>query len=566
MTVADAPWWRSTTVYQIYPRSFCDSDGDGIGDLDGITSKLDYLADLGVETLWLSPFYASPQADFGYDISDYRSVAPEYGDMAACERLIAAAHERGLKIVLDLVLNHTSDQHPWFRESRSSRNNPKRDWYVWRDGRKPGGAAPPNNWFNMIGSGGWHYDPATDQWYWAQFLPFQPDLNYRNPEVQAEMRATIAFWMEKGVDGFRLDIVNALFEDEQFRDNPFAWKLLPSAEDPSMLFRSTERTLNHPDTLKFMRALRRFVDEFDGRERFMVGEVIAAPETVRDFCGRDADGLHLAFLFESLAAPLAAETIRSLIARYEELFPEPLLPTWVFGNHDRRRRISRLGGEIDKAKLNAFWQLTARGVPFLYNGDEVGTEQHELPVRDTLDAVVFRFRRWPQPLFDLIYRFTGESLNRDECRTPMQWSGEPNAGFCPPGVRPWLPITKSYRERNVAAQQVDPDSLWHCYRRLLHARRGSPALREGAVQLLPASKLPAHVVGYVRSHVEGGNRQQVWVLLCCAAEGAEVEVPREATAWLSTRARLPDVAAGRVRLRPWEGLALTVPAQSASVG
>lgn len=558
MTAADAPWWRGTTVYQIYPRSFFDSNGDGIGDLDGIVAKLDYLADLGVETLWLSPFYASPQADFGYDISDYRTVAPEYGDMATCERLIAAAHERGLKVILDLVLNHTSDRHPWFVESRSSRDNPKRDWYVWRDGRQPGGGAPPNNWFNMIGSRGWHYDATTDQWYWSQFLPFQPDLNYRNPEVRAEMLATIRFWMEKGADGFRLDIVNALFEDAEFRDNPFAWKLFPSAEDPGVLFRGTKRTLNHPDTLAFMRELRRVVDGFDGRERFMVGEVIASMETVRDFCGRHGDGLHLAFLFDSLVAPLTAPAVRDLVQRYEEAFPEPLLPTWVFGNHDRRRRISRLDGSLERAKLNAAWQLTARGVPFLYNGEEVGIEQHALPIAETLDAVVFRFRRWPQRLFDLIYRLTGESLNRDECRTPMQWTDGVHAGFCRPGVRPWLPVTPTHRERNVATQQVDPDSLWHCYRRLLHARRMSPALRAGALTLVPAEELPATVVGYVRTSEGDDGVERVRVLLNCSEDAVGVEVPDRATPWVSTRSRLPDIAAGRVRLRPWEGLLLTV--------
>ena len=550
------PWWRRTVVYQIYPRSFADSDGDGIGDLGGILGRLDYLADLGVETLWLSPFYPSPQADFGYDISDYTDVDPAYGDLASCERLIDEAHRRGLRGVLDLVLNHTSDQHPWFVASRASRDDPKRDWYVWRDGARPGGAAPPNNWFNMIGGRGWHYDASSDQWYWAQFLPFQPDLNYRHPEVREAMLGVVRWWMDKGVDGFRLDIVNALFEDEQFRDNPFQWKLLPSAEDPSMLFRSTEHTLNHPDTLAFMRELRRVVDGHDGRDRFLVGEVIAPIEEAREFCGAAADGLHLIFLFDSLTAPLRADAVRALLQRYERLFAEPLLPTWVFGNHDRRRRISRLGGSFEQAKLNAAWQLTARGVPFLYNGEEVGIEQHHLPVGDSLDAVVARFRNWPQALFDGLCALAGESLNRDECRTPMQWSDAPHAGFCPAAVDPWLPVTPSFRERNVARQQGDVDSLWHCYRRLLHARRESRALHAGAQELLPADSLPATVVGYDRFSAGDDDGGWVRVLLNCAPESAAVTVPAGARPWISTRARPPAVAGGQVRLRPWEGLLL----------
>ncbi len=551
--MSNPAWWRQTTVYQIYPRSFCDSNGDGIGDLEGIVRKLDYLVDLGVETLWISPFYPSPQRDFGYDISDYRGVAPEYGDLATCERLFDEAHRRGLKIVLDLVLNHTSDQHPWFLESRSSRHNPKRDWYIWADGRKPGGQAPPNNWFNMIAGRGWHYDAATEQWYWAQFLPFQPDLNYRNPEVQAEMLDTVRFWMQRGADGFRLDIVNALFEDAELRDNPFAWKLLPSPEDPSMLFRSTAHTLNHPDTIDFLRTLRRVVDDFDGRQRFLVGEVIAPIEMVRAACGGDAaDGLHLCFLFDSLAAPLAAAPLRRLIERYESEFAEPLLPTWVFGNHDRKRRISRLGGDLLQAKANVALQLTARGVPFLYNGEEVGIEQHHLPVRDSLDPVVDRFRTWPQPLFDLFGRVIGEALNRDECRTPMQWSPDVHAGFCPPSSTPWLPITPSCAERNVETQQADADSLWHCYRRLLHARRQSRALHAGALRLV-AEFQSESVLAYVRR----SGDDEVLVLLNLADTPSTIELPSGYVELVSTDThRPPIVGAGRLQLTPWEGLVL----------
>lgn len=554
MAHGDQQWWRETVVYQVYPRSFYDSDGDGIGDLPGITANLDYFRELGVETIWLSPFYRSPQRDFGYDISDFRDVAPEYGTLADADTLIAEAHRRGLRVVLDMVLNHTSDQHPWFIESRSRRDHPRRDWYVWRDGRRPGGKAPPNNWYNMIGSRGWHYDSATDQWYWAQFLPFQPDLNYRNPAVRREMFDVLRFWLERGADGFRLDIINALFEDAEFRDNPFCWRLFPAPDDPSVLFRRPERTLNHPDTLAFVRELRRFVDGADQGSPFLVGEVIAPLEIARRFCGETGDGLHLVFLFESLRAPLTAPAVRRLIQRYERLFPEPLLPTWVFSNHDRRRRIARLGGSIERAKLNAAWQLTGRGVPFIYYGEEVGMEQHHLPVRNSLDALAHRFRRWPQWAFDLLCTILGESLNRDECRTPMQWTAGPNAGFCPPRARPWLPPTPSYGERNVEVQRSDPDSLWHCYRRFLHARRAIPALRRGRLELRPPASLPAEVVGYTRRDDASGS--QALVLLNCSPHSRGIDVPPGWPVAVSTRAHPSRPRRGELDLAPWEGVVL----------
>ncbi len=492
------PWWKKTVVYQIYPRSFLDSNEDGVGDLRGIISKLDYLKDLGVETLWISPFYASPQADFGYDISDYRCISPEFGDMDTCLELIREVHIRGMYIVFDMVLNHTSDRHPWFLESRSSRDHPKRDWYIWRDGRKPGGKRPPNNWHSMIGGSGWHYDAGTDQWYWAQFLPFQPDLNYRNPAVRKEMLDTMRFWLDRGVDGFRLDIVNALFEDEALRDNPFAWKLFPSDEDPTMLFQQSTHTLNHPDTLEFMKELRKVVDGCDAPPRFLVGEVSAAIDLVRAHCGEGGNGLNLAFLFRSLATPLDAEPMRRLIKEYEAWFPEPLSPTWVFGNHDRARRVLRLKDDLELAKLNVAWQLTVRGVPFLYYGEEIGQPQARFPVRDSLDAVAIRMKSWPQWVFDFVRWWKKESINRDECRTPMQWEPGVTAGFCPPDVRPWLPVPREPVGRSVSQQREDPDSLWNTCRRFLHVRKEYPSLNQGTLELLPATKTGPSVVGYVR--------------------------------------------------------------------
>ncbi|MBE0527002.1 MAG: alpha-glucosidase, partial [Candidatus Thorarchaeota archaeon] len=386
----DLPWWKKTTVYQIYPRSFKDSSGNGIGDLQGIITKLDYLQELGIETIWFSPIFSSPQRDHGYDVSDFRSISQEYGTMADCEKLIHEIHHREMYVMFDLVLNHTSDQHPWFQESKSSRNNPKRDWYIWRDGKKPGGKKLPNNWKAMVGGSGWHYDALTDQWYWAQFLPFQPDLNYRNPHVKREMFDTVRYWLDKGVDGFRLDIINTVFEDEAFQNNPFSRKFFPSDADDKSFFQNKIHTINHPDNFIFVKELRSVLDEYSDPERFLVGEISASFEILKRYCGNEenktkTDGLHLAFLFKSLNAKLDASIFHKIISEYEQYFSEPYTPTWVFSNHDQMRRISKLGTDMVKAKLNATIQLTARGVPFIYYGEEIGISNHKLPLKTAED-------------------------------------------------------------------------------------------------------------------------------------------------------------------------------------
>ena len=346
-------WWKSTTVYQIYPRSFADSNGDGIGDLQGIIDRLPYLERLGVETLWISPFYKSPQADFGYDISDHFDVAPEYGKLEDAQRLIDAIHARGMKIVFDMVLNHTSDQHAWFQSSRASRSSDKRDWYIWQDGRKPAGKAPPNNWKSMIGGSGWHYDATTEQWYWASFLPFQPDLNYRNPLVKEAMLGVVRYWLDRGVDGMRLDVFNAIYKDVSFADNPFLMRLIPSETNPHGFFQRNVHTIDHPDTFAFARELRKVIDQHQEPTRFLVGEVFGDPASLRRYCGEDADGLNLVFLFKAMRTRCTARSVRQLISEVEASFPDPFLPTYVFGNHDRPRFIHRLGNHPGKAKLMA---------------------------------------------------------------------------------------------------------------------------------------------------------------------------------------------------------------------
>ena len=334
------PWWRSTSIYQVYPRSFADSDGDGIGDLAGALSHLGHLRDLGVGTVWFSPFFASPQRDVGYDVSDYRSVAAEYGTLDDAQRLIDHAHSLGLKVLLDLVLNHTSDEHPWFVESRSSRDNPKADWYVWHDGRTwPGGRRrPPNNWRSELEiPRAWQWGEERQQWYLATFLHFQPDLNWHNPEVRAEMFDMIRGWLERGVDGFRLDIFGSIMQDAELRDNrwrPQVHQGLPRLQDPA-------RTLNTQECFELATELRSVCDEFDG-DRVLLGEVFGPSNVLKNYLHhRGRPGLHLVFAFDFLAAPYRAATLHRLVERYEADFPSPDLPTLVLENHDRARSLSR---------------------------------------------------------------------------------------------------------------------------------------------------------------------------------------------------------------------------------
>ena len=550
-----SPWWKRTTVYQVYPRSFADANGDGIGDIPGILARLDYLSSLGVETIWFSPFYRSPQADFGYDISDHFAIAPEYGSRDDCRRLIEEIHARGMRVVFDMVLNHTSDQHPWFLESRASRGSRRRDWYIWRDGRKPGGGAPPNNWRAMIGGSGWHWDATTAQWYWASFLPFQPDLNYRNPEVKRAMLDVVRHWLGEGVDGLRLDIFNAIYKDASFDDNPFSFRPVPTEDNPAGFFQRPHHTINHPDTVRFARELRAVVDEFPDPQRFLVGEVFGSTEVLKRYCG-DGDGLHLVFLFKAMRTAFRASSFRDLIAEFEREFPEPLTPTYVFGNHDRPRVIDRLDGDPDKAKLLAALQLTVRGVPFLYYGDEIGMGHHDVPSHEALDPIAARFRRVPRWLSARL-RKRGLLLNRDACRRPMQWNDGPQAGFAPPHATPWLPVHPDGAAVNVAAQDGDPQSLLSCYRRLLALRSRSAALHAGRLELLDAARYPETVLGYRRVHESGAGAEEAHVFLNFSAREQPLDlsiIPHR-----TRHSNLHDEVHGaspRYALRPYEGVVL----------
>ncbi|MCB0970905.1 MAG: alpha-glucosidase [Acidimicrobiales bacterium] len=476
----DSPWWASSVIYQVYPRSFADSDGDGIGDLPGIIGHLDHLVDLGVDAIWVSPFFASPQRDVGYDVSDYRGVAPEYGTLEDAQRLIDEAHARGLRVLFDLVLNHTSDEHPWFIESRSSRDNPKAGWYVWADGGRDrkGRPTPPNNWRSELQlPRAWQWCPEREQWFLATFLSFQPDLNWRNPDVRAEMFDMVRMWLGRGVDGFRLDIFGSIMHDEALRDNearPGIVNGMPRLQQPTM-------TLNTDENFALAGDLRAVCDEFDG-DRALLGEVFGEPEVLRRYVSDDGrPGLHLVFLFEFLASRYSADAYRRLIEQYERDFPAPLAPTYVVENHDRTRSLSRLGGDLDKARVLATLLCTLRGVPVLYQGQEIGMENRYVPMADAIDPVPSVVARH---LPEVVNRRLPERLNRDEVRTPMQWTSARHAGFCPDDVEPWLPVHENRRRRNVDDESGDPGSLLSWYRELLALRRAHPALANGTLEVL----------------------------------------------------------------------------------
>jgi alpha-glucosidase len=486
-------WWKSTAVYQIYPRSFKDSDGDGIGDIPGIISQLDYIQSLGFETIWFSPFFKSPQADHGYDVSDYREIQPAYGDMALVDSLIAEIHKRDMKIVLDLVLNHTSIEHAWFQESRKSKDNPKSDWYVWRDGQN---GDPPNNWKNILGrESAWTYVPEREQYYYAAFLPFQPDLNMANPEVKAAIFDMVKFWLDKNVDGFRLDIFNFIFEDENFPDNPFTWQALPKFGEGKWSFEDHRYNFHQPEVITFAKELRAVLESYPNG-RFMVGEVFGSHRHMRELLGMEhADGLNLVFLFDFLESfEFSAAYFHEKATEYEAFYPYPLVPTYVFGNHDQFRSITRLNNSEQKAEVLAAYQLTMRGVPFVYYGEEIGMRTSDIPLEDAQDPIAKYWLGLPTWLQDNMPIM----LNRDNCRTPMQWSAAQSAGFSS-SPETWLPIPENFRKINVQDRWADETSIIHTYSKILQLRNDSKALKAGQLKFLnPAETLPQDVLSYSR--------------------------------------------------------------------
>jgi alpha-glucosidase len=449
-------WWAAGVLYQIYPRSFQDSNGDGVGDLPGIIRRLPYLRSLGVDAIWLSPIFPSPMADFGYDISDYTGVDPVFGTLKDFDLLVSAAHACNLKVVLDLVPNHSSDQHPWFLESRGSQHNPKRDWYLWREPREDGSA--PNNWLSEFGGSAWKYDAHTRQYYYHAFLAEQPDLNWRNAAVRQAIYDVMRFWLRRGVDGFRVDVIWHLIKDAEFRDNPPNPNFRPGRPPHEALLPlySTDR----PEVLAVIAEMRRVVDEFD--HRVLIGEIYLPIERLVAYYGIDLAGAHLPFNFTLLSVPWNARDIAKLIDNYERALPAGAWPNWVLGNHDRPRIASRVGEA--QARVAAMLLLTLRGTPTLYYGDEIGMQQVAIApdqVRDPFEKNV-----------------PGIGVGRDGCRTPMQWDASPHGGFTT--ATPWLPLASNYSCENAANLAAYPHSILNLYRALMDFRKNAPELVSGS--------------------------------------------------------------------------------------
>jgi alpha-glucosidase len=527
-------WWQRGIIYQIYPRSFQDSDDDGVGDLPGIIGRLDYLAWLGVDAIWLSPIFPSPMADFGYDVSDYRDIHPLFGTLADFDRLLAEAHARGLKVMLDFVPNHTSDEHPWFVESRASRDNPRRDWYIWRDPRPDG--SPPNNWLANFGGGAWEWDEATGQYYLHLFHKKQPDLNWRNPEVQAAMLDVLRFWLDRGVDGFRVDVIYHMIKDEQFRDNP-PNPAYQAGQPPLWSLLSTY-TSDRPEVHDIVAMMRNLLDQYD--ERMMVAELYLPVDRVVMYYGVNGSGAHLPFNFQLILLPWNARAIGAAIDAYEAALPPDGWPNWVLGNHDQHRIASRVGPA--QARVAAMLLLTLRGTPTMYYGDEIGMRDVEIPPALVQD---------PQEL-----GVPGVGLGRDPERTPMQWDGGPGAGFT--AGTPWLPLADDYTAVNVAAERGDPRSMLALYRRLIELRRAEPALAVGGYAPVPAAGDPSagasrDVLAYLRGY--GERRLLVALNLGHGEQAIDIGGIGGGRVLLSTQLdRAGEPAGGVLALRPDEGL------------
>lgn len=475
-------WWQRGIVYQIYPRSFQDSNGDGIGDLAGVIRRLDYLAEtLKVDSIWLSPFYPSPMADFGYDVSNYVDVDPIFGDLPTFDRLVAEAHRRDIKVIVDFVPNHTSDRHPWFIESRSSRDNPKRDWYIWADARPDG--SPPNNWLSNFGGRAWTWDEQTGQYYLHSFLKEQPDINWRNPEARKAMLDVLRFWLERGVDGFRIDVAHLILKDPELRDNP------PNPDPPrtGMPFHEYHTLLHihdkaHADVHVAFREIRALLESYSAeRPRMAIGEIHEFDWPVwAGYYGEELDELHMPFNFALLFSPWTATAVREIVDSVEAVLKPGAWPNYVLGNHDMHRVASRVGAA--QARVAAVLLLTLRGTPTLYYGDEIGMHDVEIPpeaVQDPYEKNV-----------------PGIGLGRDPERTPMQWDPGPNAGFCPPGVAPWLPLADDYERVNVEIEREDPRSMLFLTRALIDLRRSTPALHSGDYR--PVDGSPPDCFVYLR--------------------------------------------------------------------
>jgi alpha-glucosidase len=530
------PWWKHALICEIYPRSFQDSDGSGIGNLNGIAQRLDYVKTLGVNAIWLSPVYPSPKVDFGYDISDYEAIDPQYGSMADFDRLLREAHQRGIRVIMDMVLNHTSDKHKWFVESKSSRDNPKRDWYIWRNGKGPG--QPPNNWQSDFGHSAWKFDPHTSQWYYHKFYAEQPDLNWRNPAVRKAMYDMMRFWMRKGVDGFRLDAITTLFEDPHLADEP----VLPGTNaygDPNM---GESLTNNLPEVHDVLRELRKVTDEF--RERVLIGETyLSNVADLRRMYGAHNDELQLPMDTQiGFINKLDVGTFRRKIEEAETQL-DGNIPLFVFDNHDNPRSWDRYGdGKHNEAiaRVIATLLLASRSVALMYYGEEIGMVTTP-PTRkeDVKDPV--GVTGWPK------------DKGRDGERTPMQWDTSRNAGFTT--GTPWLPVPPNYKTVNVQTESKQLGSMLEWHRRLIQLRATNPALREGAHIMLNTDD--NNVLSWLRKSADGGPSVVVVCNFTSTRRTVSFDLKGQgisgtaARTLAATDAATAEVSLGKVRLEPF---------------
>jgi alpha-glucosidase len=525
-------WWQRGVIYQIYPRSFLDTDGDGVGDLPGIVRRLDYLQWLGVDALWISPLYPSPMADFGYDITDHTAIDPRFGTLADLDTLLAEAHRRGLKVILDYVPNHTSALHPWFAASRASPDSAYRDWYIWRSAGPRGG--PPTNWRSVFGGSAWTWEPLTDQYYYHAYLREQPDLNWRASSVQEAMLGVLRFWLDRGVDGFRVDALRQLVEDDQLRDNPPNPAYHPGLGPYHELL--PVYTTDRPETLRMAALMRQVVDGY--RDRLLIGELYLPIERLVAYYGENSSGIHLPSNFHLMLVEWRARRIADLIAAYEKALPAGAWPNWVLGNHDRHRVASRLGAA--QARVAAMLLLTLRGTPTLYYGDEIGMRDVAIPPERVHDP-------WEKNV-------PGLGLGRDPERTPMQWEAAPNAGFTT--GRPWLPVAVDADVVNVLRQREDPRSILTLYRRLLALRRARPALAVGAYE-------PVETTGDVLAYSRRAGTSRCLVALNLGSSGQRLEVPpvfRNGEILISTGLDRDEHDIGKhLDLRPDEGVVVALP-------
>ena len=523
-------WWRHAVIYEVYPRSFADSNGDGVGDLNGITSKLDYLQALGVDAIWITPCFPSPQVDFGYDVSDYVNIDPMYGTLADFDRLVAEAKKQNIRVILDFVVNHTSDQHPWFLDSKSSRTSAHRDWYIWRDGKGPG--QPPNNWLSTFGLSAWKYDPTTKQYYYHYFYPEQPDLNWRNPQVEKAMFDVTRFWYRRGVAGFRLDAVDTLFEDPNLTDNP----VLPGTDKfgrPKMLEKYNKKL---PEMHTTLQGLRKVADEYDA---VLIGETWTSNVAqLEEYYGANGNELQLPMDLMLTELPLSANTLREHIKAVNAARG---WPTYVITNHDIRRSYSRYADGVhndDIAKMMAGLYLTLRGTAIMYYGEEIGMENND-PKRKEDVKDPEGILGWPK------------EIGRDGERTPMQWNGSVNAGFTT--GKPWLPLPESAKTHNVEAESKNPNSVLSFYKRVIDLRKTEPGLLEG--EYISLNEADPNVLSYLRKGKDG----TVLVVLNVSgkAQSASFELSKQGmagakvTALAQNAVSAPDGVLKDVKLEPY---------------